>query len=213
MKEFRLLGKRKLLTLLTLLFFILTVPAFSQKKSSKKSSGGSFPYKWGIGVKLGDPTGISIKKYNGDKAIEFIAGRGYYWGYYDYNYYFNHRHKFYGYHINYVNDFSYPIVFQLRYLKHKAIEGIPGLRWYIGAGAQLRFSNYYYSYWNADYSVYYNDVRYTDIGIGADGIIGMEYTFEDIPLTLGLDVNLYMEIIDQPFLLLGQGGLAIRYNF
>ena len=55
--------------------------------------------------------------------------------------------------------------------------------------------------------------RVTDIDIGADGVIGLEYTFNKIPLSLFVDATLFMEIVDQPFRFWFQGGIGARYNF
>jgi hypothetical protein len=168
---------------------------------------------WGVGVKLGDPLGISVKKYNGDKAFELIIGRAYYWGSYNYGYNFYHdnRYKNKSYYFIGTHSYSRPIAIQLHYLIHKDISQLDGLKWYFGFGGQFRYSHYYYDYWDQN-SVYRTD-KITDLGIGPDGVIGLEYTFNDVPISLALDAVLYMEIFDRPFLFLGQGGLALRYNF
>ena len=55
------------------MFGVCSAPTFAQKKGAP--AGGS-PKSWGIGIRLGDPTGITIKKYFGtNKAIEFNVGR------------------------------------------------------------------------------------------------------------------------------------------
>lgn len=203
---------------------VVTTLLFSSFSSfaQKKKSSGSSSYNWGIGVKLGDPYGVSIKKYTGNKAWEFIIGRsGYYWG--DRNdygkHYFDHKGKYKN-NKNYTflraYDYGYPLSIQLRHIFfHKDIEGVDGLKWYVGAGAQFRFSSYYirYEYWDYNGHYHLEDDKVTDIGLGVDGVIGLEYTFEDLPLSIGLDANLYLEIVDRPFYPLGQGGLSIRYNF
>ena len=52
----------------------------------------------------------------------------------------------------------------------------PGLGWYYGGGAHLGF-------WDDPG----NAEKNTQLFIGVDGIVGMEYTFSDIPLNLSLD--------------------------
>ena len=51
----------------------------------------------------------------------------------------------------------------------------------------------------------------TDFGL--DGIIGLEYTFKDAPISVFADLNLFMELLDDPFLPFLQGGVGGRYNF
>jgi hypothetical protein len=206
----------KILIFSYILFFNASF-SYSQKKSSRSSSSSS--YKWGLGVKLGDPTGVSIKRYMGNKAIELVAGRAYYYDSY-FGYYNNHDPRYrYGYQGpgpnprpgSTVYGFYNPLSLQIRYLVHKNINDLPGLRWYVGAGAQVRAISYYYD----DYDVYGNYLgtnRATDVAFGADGIIGLEYTFQDIPLSIFADVNLYLEIYRRPFYPEGQGGIGVRYN-
>ena len=53
----------------------------------------------------------------------------------------------------------------------------------------------------------------TDIDIGPEGIIGMEYTFDDLPLTIFGDISLMIEILDRPGIPRGFSGVGVRYNF
>lgn len=58
------------------------------------------------------------------------------------------------------------------------IEGVEGLAWYYGFGASVQFFSY-------------ENLPYLDdqgsFGVGVSGIIGLDYTFPDAPITLGLD--------------------------
>ncbi len=60
----------------------------------------------------------------------------------------------------------------------KDISGAEGLSWYYGFGASVIFIDY-------------GDFTYLDdegkIGVGVSGIIGLEYTFPDAPITLAVD--------------------------
>lgn len=206
-------NKMRNIYLIIILFISYITPGFGQKKSL---SGGSSNYNLGIGVKLGDPTGITVKKsLGGGKALEFIFGRTHYWGgYYGYHhdYFYKWYDKKHGYYIvspRFDRNRYRALAFQLHYLAHKDISQLKGLQWYVGIGGQVRTHTYYYQY----YDNYWRDERFTRFSFGLDGIIGLEYTFEELPLTLGLDINLYIEALPDPFFILGQGGLAIRYNF
>jgi hypothetical protein len=181
-------------------------------QKTPKSEGGGTPTGFGLGLRLGDPTGITLKKYfGGNKAIEFNVGRTYNFQTYD-------RDRFYRYGTwnkkGYIVDDTYfrrsrSLAFQLHYLVHKDIRLLPGLRWYIGFGGQVRTTTYYYYYRYA----YTDDERYTRVNVGLDGIIGLEYTFKDVPISVFLDANIYLEVVDDPFALDGQGGIGARYNF
>ncbi len=67
------------------------------------------------------------------------------------------------------------------YLVHKPLEldGVEGLRWYFGGGASVYF-------WSFDDSFLLDD-DYNTTTIGAQAYLGLDYTFEDIPLNLTID--------------------------
>lgn len=70
------------------------------------------------------------------------------------------------------------------YEKESVAFNTPGLNWFVGGGAHIGFWGSYYDsnpWWDYDN----NQDGYTIIG--ADFILGMEYTFEYIPLNLSLD--------------------------
>ncbi len=81
----------------------------------------------------------------------------------------------------------------------------PGLNWFWGVGAHAGF-------WDAGRNP---NVSATYIGsvIGADAIVGLEYTFDEIPLNLSLDLLPTFNLIGYT----GWGGingaLSIRYVF
>jgi hypothetical protein len=55
--------------------------------------------------------------------------------------------------------------------------------------------------------------RRNDIDLGVDGLVGLEYTLPSAPISILADVNLFLEIVDDPFFAAGQGGVGICYNF
>lgn len=180
-----------------------------------------------LGFKLGDPGGLSYKKYMGDNALEINVGRTHIFS--RSNWYYNRFDKWYrgqkhGYEdwrfVNYRA--SFPIGLQVHYLFRKGIDKVadektPGLEWYFGFGGQARFQSYRYTY---QYKVagdprWYTEegARVVDLDIGADAVIGLEYKFKNAPLSVFGDINLFMEILDNPFLFYFQGGLGARYHF
>ncbi|MBK0403948.1 hypothetical protein I5M27_13215 [Adhaeribacter sp. BT258] len=184
------------------LLFSLSTLAFGQ-------SAGTI----GLGVKAGDPTGLSVKFYRPALDIEVVVGRPYYFsgryhnnGYYRDYFYKNKKYKYYRYHYYEVGN---PVAFQVHFLKSKSTKAAKELKWYLGAGPQLRTHKVNYYYYD-DHNVYIND-RYTNIDLGLDGVFGLEYTFSDLPISIFTDINLFMELVDDVNLEL-QGGIGVRYN-
>ncbi len=180
---------------------------------------------WSAGIKLGDPSGVSLKKYMGNKAIELNVGRTHWWdGNGWYNNRFNNWYKDgkFGY-----DDYEYlgykanvPLSVQVHYLINNDItefeDDLPGnLDWYYGAGVQMRYRSYLYNYRYKDAgdpSWKYTDTGWeVDLDLGIDAVIGLEYRFEDLPIALFIDANLFTEVLNDPFLFDMQGGLGARY--
>lgn len=83
--------------------------------------------------------------------------------------------------------------------------GEKNLRWYYGAGGHL-------GVWREGrrrYGPYY--IEDGGFHLGADGIIGIEYTFSGAPLNLSLDWKPAFQIIGNPGLYLGDVGLSLRF--
>jgi hypothetical protein len=188
------------------LLFSLSTLAFGQ-------SSGTI----GLGVKAGDPTGLSVKFYRPTAAIEVVVGRPYYFSgrYYNNSYYnkrfykidkFKHSYYHYGYY-----SASNPVALQIHFLKSKSTKAAKELKWYLGAGPQFRSHRIEYFYYDDRYrNVVYSET-YNNIDLGLDGVFGLEYTFSDLPISIFTDINLFMEIIDEVNLQL-QGGIGVRYN-
>ncbi len=183
--------------------------------------------KWGVGIRLGDPSGLTLKKYMSTTAIELNVGRTHW--FYSNNWYNKRFDKWYNGQKFGYNDFQYigykvstPIALQLHYLFRKDIKKIAdneinGLQYYLGFGGQVAFQKYNYDYrykLKGDPNWYYETGgRVIDFDLGVDGVAGLEYTFEEIPISLFLDVTLFMELANDPFLFHFQSGIGGRYNF
>lgn len=178
--------------------------------------------KWGLGVRLGDPSGISVKKYGEGHAWEFNLGRTHlfnghryfnnryaYW--YDHQHFDHKEHEFIGY------SASVPLGLQVHYLFQKPVKNAEGLQWYWGFGGQVRTQRVSYAYRykvkNGPDWVVVNDASVQETNLGLDGVLGLEYKFKNAPLAMFLDGTLFMELYDQPFLFSLQGGLGVRYTF
>lgn len=79
----------------------------------------------------------------------------------------------------------------------------PGINWYCGAGAHVGF-------WDNLNNPY---VRTNGSVIGIDGILGIEYTFDEIPLNLALDIFPSFNLINSSGYNGIYGGISIRYVF
>ena len=80
-----------------------------------------------------------------------------------------------------------------------------GLQWYYGFGAHIGF-------WNGR-NVRWADDNASYVVIGADGVIGLEYTFSEIPVNISLDWKPALNIIGYSGFWADGGGLSIRYVF
>jgi hypothetical protein len=90
---------------------------------------------------------------------------------------------------------------------HHPIADAERLKWYIGFGAHVGFWNgdYTYSYWGAQ------GRNYTVVGI--DGILGLEYSFREVPINLGLDWKPVFNFVGYSGFWADGGALSIRYIF
>jgi len=86
------------------------------------------------------------------------------------------------------------------YQMHTPIPEVYNLSWYYGFGAHVGFLS----------NRYKPDEPGTQIG--ASGNLGLEYQFDGIPVTIGLDVIPALDVISHTRFWIG-GGVAIRYVF
>jgi hypothetical protein len=82
----------------------------------------------------------------------------------------------------------------------------PGFNWFWGLGAHVGF-------WNAGDNPYLKNSYNGSAVIGVDGILGLEYTFDEIPLNLSVDVLPSINLIGSSGWGGSIGALSIRYVF
>jgi hypothetical protein len=186
----------------------------NNQKSNYSGTSGNTPGSWAAGIRLGDPTGLTVKKYlHKNRAFDINFGRTSHWGNNYKNHFYNYD-KFKNYDYQGYNRGS-ALSFQFHYLYNKNISGAEGLQWYLGFGPQLRYRSYTYSYrykygpGAGDWA--FGQEKVSDLGL--DGVVGLEYKFNNTPLSIYGEFGLFMEVFDQPFLFRGQGGLGIRFHF
>ena len=140
------------------------------------TNGFSQQYKTGLGVRLGNFTGFTIKHFtNNLNPIEGLLS--FRW-----------------------NGFIVTGLYEYQ----KPINSIQNLDWFVGIGGHVGF-------WNND-NYYYHDNNNSYTVFGVDFIGGLEYTFKEVPFTVGLDWKPAFNIVcDNHFW--GDGfALSIRYN-
>ena len=139
------------------------------------SQNTSSEYKTAIGVKF-YPGAISIKSFIGDnKALEGLG-----------------------------SFFVYGFRFTGLYEIHGDINGVDGLKWYVGPGAHI-------GSWNNAWEKTYPS-RPTGVNIGVDGVLGLDYKVNGIPLNFSLDWQPSFNIVGYNYFEGGWGGLGIRYT-
>jgi hypothetical protein len=180
-------------------------------------TGTALAQKQSLGLRMGDPVGVTYKRYtHTNKAIEFIFGTAS--PNWRRNYYENSFHEYdkYDGYIYRSHKLDNPVYLQARYLMHYNIpaEGMEGaLQWYWGLGAMLKFGKVEYRYQEGPPGNNpRTDVRNT-IDFGPDGIAGVEYTFEDVPLNVYGEVSLLIELADRPVTLQAFGAVGVRFIF
>jgi hypothetical protein len=174
----------------------------------------SYCQKQGIGLRLGNPIGLTYKKYFGLKAIELglcSSSQGWSRAYYENTFESHDDFDDYRYRSHKVQSALY---LQARYLLHNEIyvQGMEGKwDWYWGIGGVLKFASIKYRF-HDDTPPLEEYETYHDIDLGPEGIAGMEYTFEGVPVTIYGEVSLMLEFVNrltlQPF-----GAVGVRYNF
>ena len=91
---------------------------------------------------------------------------------------------------------------------HQQAFDVPKLKFYYGFGAHLgSVGKGYNKRFGSD--EYYND---SQILLGADGVLGLEYTIPDAPIAVSLDLNPRAELATGPFFDIAPG-LGIKYTF
>ena len=79
---------------------------------------------------------------------------------------------------------------------------IPQLGWFVGPGVHLGF-------WKAGYEKTYD----SQVDLGVDGIIGLDYKFKTVPINVSVDWQPAVTLIGSAGFTPVFGGVAIRYTF
>ena len=82
---------------------------------------------------------------------------------------------------------------------------VPGLNWYYGVGAHIGF-------WDGNDNPRFNDDD-NHVVIGADGILGIEYNFAEVPVNIGLDWKPMLNLIGHTGFWGDGAAISVRYVF
>ena len=181
-----------------------------------------------VGLRLGDPMAFTFKKYlDNDNAWQINLGssrwfrnNSYYKG--EFGDWYNDEGLNYT-QYEYLNvEKSFPLAIQAHYIFNNEItewdlDGEGRLFWYWGFGGQLNYQTFIYDFRykvSGDPNWYFDDSeRVYDVAFGADVILGSEFIFSEIPLSVFAEIGLFTEIIEDPFFIRFQGGVGARYHF
>jgi hypothetical protein len=96
--------------------------------------------------------------------------------------------------------------FSLTMLKefHTPVIDVENLSWYYGYGAHLGI-------WSDEWKKNNVKTGNSNIAVGLDGIIGLDYKFNNVPFNFSIDWQPSFSIIQSYFN--NQGGIGIRYTF
>jgi len=170
----------------------------------------------GIGLRLGEPSGFTYKRYLSEyHAAEFILGRNYNLGANFYRRTFDNNNDFDNF--TYIShDVEVSFSLQGRYLSHIDIleEHTNNLKAYYGVGALLGYNRVNYTVDNLQVAGFNpTEESRNNFDIGAEGIIGLEYTIYEAPVAIFGEMSLYTELADNPFRFRLLGAIGARYNF
>jgi len=104
---------------------------------------------------------------------------------------------------------SHGLVLTGLYEIHVPAFNVDKLKFYYGFGAHIGgVGKGTYSRFNGDAEVYNSN----HLLLGADGVLGLEYTFPNAPIAVSLDLNPRAEIATGPFFDIAPG-LGVKYTF
>ncbi len=162
---------------------------------------------WAVGARIGDPMALSAKKY--DRATgrarqpvsSWELSLGFPWFYrpYDFETFYLNAKDYENLEIEnpgYSPSFAFAAKFD--FYVHANVSGF--LQAYFGGGAQFRAINGVLSYSivhsNSNIEEGLED-QVTDIDFGPEGVVGLEYSFETMPLNIFVDITGFIELADR----------------
>jgi hypothetical protein len=173
--------------LILLIVIILKSAVYSTAQTSNQAVVTQ-NYHNGIGVRLGGLTsGITFKHFG--KPLGAFEG---------------------------ILSFGYQAtVITALYEQHVNIGNSPGLRWFYGGGGHIAFFRYggYYHWVHKDGKFKYADREgITSAVVGIDGILGLDYKFNNAPVNISLDLKPFIDFYNGPYGYF-DGAVSARFTF
>lgn len=161
--------KNRILTALVMMTLMVPLSSIrAQEKQENKTQVENKPeYKNAVGIRAGRTSGITFKHFmNSGNAFEMILG-----------------------------VWPNAVGLTALYEKHTAT-GLAGLKFYYGGGGHFtaETGRYYYRTYNNRTRSYEYRYGRDGIGIGIDGIVGLDYKIGMIPLALSIDLKPFLEV-------------------
>ncbi|MEZ0538815.1 hypothetical protein [Fibrella arboris] len=150
---------------------------------------------WAFGFRIGEPSGLNIRKYFGENHA-FDLNIGTYGGLYGQN--------------RLYRSGSYKTVglsVQGHYLWHDRVLGNDNIRGYYGFGGQINSRRYY-----PEFRANSPDPYESAIALGGSAVAGLEYFVPNKQYSIFAELGLYAEVLPSPLFLSVSSGLGIRFN-
>ncbi|WP_460639642.1 hypothetical protein [Larkinella harenae] len=151
---------------------------------------------WAVGFRLGEPTGVNIRKY-------FSNGNGFDFNIGTYGGLYGKVRKYRQGRFNNVG-----LAFQGHYIRHGEVGRSQTLHYYYGLGAQVSSRRYFP---NDKINQPTNFEK--NIGLGGSGIVGLEYFLPQKPSSIFVETGLYAEVVPGFLFFNLQSAIGVRYNF
>jgi hypothetical protein len=149
---------------------------------------------WAVGFKLGEPTGVNIRKYfNNIHALDVTIGT--------YGGVLSNNRKYRGDEGIYKNA---GLSLQVHYLWHTPVFNSEAVHVYYGLGGQVNSRRSYPKRLNGNYE--------KDISLGGSVLGGFEYYIPDNRMSVFLEGGTYLELIPRPFYLSPNISAGVRFN-
>ncbi len=172
-------------SLLLVLFVLATITVQAQSQN------------WAVGFRLGEPSGVNVRKYIGTNHA-FDLNIGTYGGLYGTNReYRSGRYK------------SVGLAIQGHYLwRTSDLFNRSDFMAYYGFGGQINIRNYF-----PDNLATQSVNNVSETSLGGSGVAGLEYFVPSKPYSVFVETGLYCELLAVPFYFNVQSGVGIRFNF
>ncbi|WAC14343.1 hypothetical protein [Dyadobacter pollutisoli] len=149
---------------------------------------------WAVGFKLGEPTGVNIRKYfNNIHALDVTIGT--------YGGVLSNNRKYRGDEGIYKNA---GLSLQVHYLWHTPLFNSEAVHVYYGLGGQVNSRRSYPKRLNGNYE--------KDISLGGSALGGIEYYIPDNRMSIFLEGGTYVELLPRPFYLSPNISAGVRFN-